>query len=63
MLGGWLVCWPALSTVARAFTLASAAASSERKHESVSARKEYAAKAGGQPERLPYFQSWLPSES
>jgi hypothetical protein len=37
MLGGWLVCWPELSTLARAFTLASAAASSARKHESVSA--------------------------
>jgi len=25
--------------------------------------RKYAAKAGGKPERLPYFQSWLPSES
>jgi len=40
MLGGWLVCWPELLTLARAFTLASAVASSARKHESVSVRKE-----------------------
>jgi hypothetical protein len=25
--------------------------------------RKYAAKAGEKPESLPYFQSWLPSES
>jgi len=40
-----------------------AAASSGRKHESVPPRNEYTAKARGKPESLPYFQSWLPSDT